>query len=63
MAASTLTPADVRSLAALASLKFAEEELATIAERLGGVLAQLASADDEELQDVEPAFVLPLEKE
>lgn len=64
MAASPVTPtlADVRTLASLAGLKLPEEELATIAEQLGGILTQLASVADEALEDLEPAFVLPLER-
>lgn len=55
-----ITIDDVRAWARLAGVAFPESELATIAERLGATLAQLAAVPDEALRDVEPAFVLPL---
>jgi hypothetical protein len=56
----TLTTDDIRAWARIAGVEFPDHALAAIAERLGGMLAQLSAVPDDELRDVEPAFVLPL---
>lgn len=56
----TLAIEDVRAWARLAGVALPEDQLATIADRLGATLGQLGAVPDEALRDVEPAFVLPL---
>jgi Asp-tRNA(Asn)/Glu-tRNA(Gln) amidotransferase C subunit len=64
MTANAVTPgaADVQTLARLAGLTVANDIAGTIAERLGALLGQLGAVSDEDLENIEPAFVLPLKK-